>query len=112
MPGGIVVLEHSCAQCDPQQKVALYFGGHDTIYRPWCSIGIVPMLGEDESPRGASYLSYELVKYSSARCGPIASTYLQCKMTLAGKVDIDADKDCYVITLSKVDAQRHAGPAS
>jgi hypothetical protein len=103
--GGIVVLEHSCAQCDPQQNVALYFGGHHTIYRPWCSIGSLPMLGEDEALREASYLSYELATCSSARYGPRALTDLPCKMALGGEVNIDADKDCYFITLRRYVAE-------
>ncbi|KIW65145.1 hypothetical protein PV04_07427 [Phialophora macrospora] len=110
--GGIVILQHSCTQCDPQQKVALCFGGHGTIYQPWCTFGSAPMLGENQSPRKASYLFYESLKYSSARFGSRSHTTLPCGGIICGHVGIDAEKSCCFIVLGEVPEDTHARSAS
>ncbi|ETI26324.1 hypothetical protein G647_03101 [Cladophialophora carrionii CBS 160.54] len=100
--GGIVVLNHSCTQCDPRYKVAFFFGGHDRIYRPWCCMGRTAALGEDDSPATDSYTLYESQKYQSARFGPTTSTYLPCKVLVSGQIDYGAEEDCYFIALTSV----------
>ena len=100
--GGIVVFQHSCTQCDPQYKVVLCFGGHGTVYQPWCSVGITKVLGEDESSMRASYEMYESDRDCSARYGVRSSTYMSCKMRIGAQIDFGADEDCYFIALSSV----------
>ncbi|KIW16572.1 hypothetical protein PV08_03760 [Exophiala spinifera] len=97
---GVVVLQHSCVQCDMQIKAVLYFGGHGTVYQPWCYLTHLTPPGKYEPSREDLFERHDLVSRESARFGPRSSWHMSCNVEMKVQIDLKSDQDFYFIMVS------------